>query len=161
MMLVEQAVAQSERLLSKAAMELVEEGRSRFKTVDCFDFVPCDYEMAWRALDAMDRGRFREWGSGFGIVTGLAELLDFDATGMEIDVSLADASRKLLTDRALSAPIETGDYFTSDHQADVYFVYAWPGKTQATETHFERIAPVGSKLLICYGQSDIRLKVRE
>lgn len=160
-MLIEHTLAQSEKPLSKAAAELIEEGRSRFKTVDCFEFVPCDYEMAWRTLDAMNRGRFREWGSGFGIVTGLAELLGFDATGMEIDVGLAEASRRLLADQALSAPIETGDYFTDDQRADVYFVYAWPGKTQATETHFNRVAPAGAKLLICHGQSDFRLKVRE
>ena len=116
--------------------------------------------MVWRFLDSLPRGRFCEWGSGFGIATGLAELLGFDAYGIEIDEQLALASRQLLTDLGLSAQIENGDYLASQYKADVYFVYCWPGKFASTEAHFIRVAPSAAKLLICHGQSDIRCKVR-
>ncbi len=56
------------------------------------------------------RARFCEWGSGIGVVTAMAEMLGFEACGIEIDAPLAAASRELLRDFKLSAPIETGDY---------------------------------------------------
>ncbi len=159
-MLVEERLSLSARPMTKAARELVEAGRSRFETVDCFHFIPSDYELVWRSLDALPRGRFCEWGSGFGIATGLAELLGFDARGIEIDDQLADASRQLFLNLGLSSQIENGDYLSSQYEADVYFVYCWPSKFMATETRFERVAPSNAKLLICHGQSDIRCKVR-
>jgi hypothetical protein len=104
-MLVEQPIVPTQRGLSDNALAYVEEGRSRFRTVDCFDFVPSDYELVWRTLDGLTRGRFCEWGSGFGIATGLAEMLGFEAMGIEINARIADASRQLLTDFGLSARI--------------------------------------------------------
>lgn len=157
-MLVETPIAASDAPLSEAAVRLVETGRARFRTVSCFDFVPCDYEMAWRMLDAFPRGRFCEWGSGWGIVTGLAELLGFQATGVEIDEQLAVESRRLLADCGLSSEIRCGDYFSMPLEADLYFVYCWPGRILATEDHFERTAPSAARLLIAHGQSDFRCK---
>ena len=159
-MLSEQTIVLSDTPLSERATAFVEAGRSRFSAVDCFDFVPSDYGQVWRVLDSLPRGRFCEWGSGHGIVTGLAEMLGFDACGIELDAALAAASRELLADFGLSARIETGDYFLSECRADVYFVYCWPGKTAATETRFKTISPPQARLLICHGQSDIRSKVR-
>ena len=151
----------SERPMSQAAADFVTEGRARFKSVYCFDFVPSDYELAWRVLDALPRGRFCEWGSGFGIVTGLAELLGYQACGVEMDEKLADASRKLLADFGLSSCILCSDYISADCHAQIYFVYCWPGKVVETEEHFARIASPGDRLLICYGQSDIRCLIRD
>jgi len=158
-MLVEHPVQFSDEPMSEAASAFVEEGRSRFKTIDCFDFVPSNYELVWRCLSAMPRGRFCEWGSGLGIVAGLSEMLGFDACGIEIDAKLAHAGRRLLNDFGLNARIVTGDYLVCDCAADVYFVYCWPSKIMATEARFEIGATVSSKLLICWGQSDIRCKV--
>ncbi len=159
-MLVEIPLTPSDRPLSQLAVELIAQGRSRFRTVDCFDFVPCDYALAWRVLDSVPRGRFCEWGSGFGIVTGLAEILGFEALGLEIHPALADASRQLLADVGLTSRIQTGDYFADQFAADSYFVYCWPGLMTATEERFLAIAPAEARLLICHGQDDIRCKVR-
>jgi hypothetical protein len=159
-MLAEVPIIVSDRPLSQVAIELIEQGRSRFRTVDCFDFVPSNYDLSWRVLDALPRGRFCEWGSGFGIVTGMAEILGFDARGIEINPKLADASRQLFVDLGLTSRIQTGDYLANRHEADVYFVYCWPGMLAATEECFLAVAPAGAKLLICHGQSDIRCKVR-
>src|SRR5262249_27656087 len=67
-------------------------------------FVPCDYAAAFGVLraisqSALARGRrFCEWGSGFGVVVGLAAMLDFDACGIEIERSLVEEARKLADD---------------------------------------------------------------
>lgn len=154
----EQSIALSDRELSPTAATFLADGRARFKSVNCFEFVPCDYELLWRVLDGLPRGRFCEWGSGFGLGCGLAALLGFESRGIEIDGPLAEASRKLLADHKLPVTIDTGDYFEILHTADVYFVYCWPGRMKQTEEHFASSAPPGARLLICHGQSDIRCK---
>jgi hypothetical protein len=146
------------RPLSEAARGLIEQGRARFKSVDVFAFVPSNYEVFWDKLDALPRGRFCEYGSGWGIATGLAELLGFEALGIELAPELVSASQKLLADQGLRACIEEGDYLERRDVADVYFTYAWPSQMRAIEQHFADIAPPGSKLLICHGQDDIRCK---
>lgn len=142
--------------LSQIASAFVEEGRRIAKQVSCFDFVPSNYELAWSTLDALPRGRFCEWGSGLGIVTGLAELLGFDAYGIETDADLCRQSRQLFESHGLKAPIYQGDYFQSALRADYYYVYCWPSVLELTEELFGRIAQPNSLLLICYGQDDIR-----
>ncbi len=142
--------------LSEQARAFVDEGRRIAKKVDCFDFVPSNYEQAWRTLDALPRGRFCEWGSGLGIVTGLSELLGFEACGIEVDVDLCRHSRQLLESHQLNASIFNEDYFQSEIRADYYYVYCWANVIEATEDFFNRIANADSVLLICYGQDDIR-----
>jgi hypothetical protein len=159
-MLVEQPIQLSDEQMSKIAAEFVAVGRSRFSSVYCFDFVPSDYDFVWRMLTAMPRGRFCEWGSGFGIITGLAELLGYEACGIELDAKLVAAARRLLADFGLRAPIEAGSYLDASPQADVYFVYCWPGMIVQTEEAFDRFAPTGANLLISYGMNDFRCKVR-
>lgn len=158
--MIEQKVNTSDTPLTSRAKSFIAEGRSRFKSVHVFGFVPSDYELAWRVLDGLPRGTLCEWGSGFGILTGLAEMLGFTALGIELSPDLAAASRLLLSDFDLSASIKTGDYLEINQPADYYFVYCWPSQTIPTEARFESIAPLGAKLLICHGQSDIRCKVR-
>lgn len=160
-MIIEQTLSLSSHPISDRAKEFIEEGRSRFTSVDVFGFVPSDYELAWQVLDGLPRGRLCEWGSGFGILTGLAELLGFEACGIELSADLADASRKLLADFGLSANIVAGDYLEIDQPAQYYFVYCWPGQMMATEARFASSSPPGAKLLICHGQSDIRCKIRD
>lgn len=159
-MLIDEAVSLSESLLSERAAQLLALGRAAFSSVKCFDFVPSDYELVWRVLSGLPRGRFCEWGSGLGIVTGLAEILGFTALGIEVDADLAQLSRELLGTLGLRSPIYTGDYLERNDQADYYFVYCWPGSVMATEAHFETIAPQSARVLICHGQSDVRIKVR-
>jgi hypothetical protein len=142
--------------LSEKGRALVDEGRRVAKKVNCFDFVPSNYELAWRTLDSLPRGRLCEWGSGLGIVTGLAELLGFEAFGIELDCELCRHSRQLLGSHQLKAQIFDEDYFHSELRADYYYVYCWPSVLEATESLFGRIAKADSLLLICYGQDDIR-----
>jgi hypothetical protein len=60
-------------------------------------FVPADYadvEGILRRHLAPGR-RFLEWGSGSGVITIMADLLGFEAYGIELDGSLVDVARTL------------------------------------------------------------------
>ena len=158
--LVEQIIEPSNQPIDQRARSLIEKGRMLLDDVECFGFVPSNYEKAWSALDGMERGRFVEWGSGLGIVTGLAEILGFEASGIELQQELVEKSRDLLAEFELTAEITQGDYLLSDVRADVYFVYCWPGEIIATEARFNEIAGPDDRLLICESQSDIRCKMK-
>jgi len=159
--LCEQDLVGTDRPLSPLAQEFLDAGRKCFKTIDVFAFVPSNYELLWGKLDALPRGRFCEFGSGFGLATGLAEILGFDAVGVEISSELVGASRKLLSQFGLNSRIQCGDYLERRDEADVYFVYSWPSQIGAIERLFAEIAPPQAKLLICYGQDDVRCKIRK
>lgn len=140
--------------------ELAAEGLSRARAIDCFDFVPSNPCVVYAVLSALPRGRFCEWGSGVGVVTGLAQTLGFDARGIEIDPQLAAASRKLLADFGLTPAITTGDYFQLDCPADIYFTYCWPGQMPRVEERFASVAPDHARPVICHGAEDIRCRVK-
>lgn len=142
--------------LTEKAISLISEGRAMMPHVRCFDFVPSKYELAWNVLAALPRGRLCEWGSGLGIVVGLAELLGHTAFGIEIDDHLADISRSLLQSQGLNSPIETGSYMDIHTEADYYYVYSWPSQFSAVQQRFHSISPSHACLLLCYGHDDIR-----
>ena len=72
-------------------------------------FLPCNFCGAYGILQHLAQAQaagtlFCEWGSGFGVVTCLAALLEFDAYGIEVDCTLVRASRRLAADFDL--PVE-------------------------------------------------------
>ena len=156
-------------------------------------FVPCDYPAAFAVLSALSEGthirgrRFCEWGSGFGVVVGLAALLDFDACGIEIEESLVAEARKLAEDFDL--PVEfvrgsfvprgaedrvhaggtyswlttEGDYAYDDldldvSDLDVVFAYPWPDEEVVVCDLFDRYAGTGAILATYHGSGEFRLK---
>jgi hypothetical protein len=156
-------------------------------------FVPSDYTAAYGVLRALAetpvlRGRqFCEWGSGFGVVTCLAAMLDFDACGIEIERMLVDEARLLAEDFGLSVEFvqgsfvppgaeerihasgnyswltTDGDYAYEDLELDladldVIFAYPWPDEEAVTGELFERYGGVGSVLVTYHGGSDFRLR---
>ncbi|MFN7671461.1 MAG: hypothetical protein ACK6D1_02180 [Planctomycetota bacterium] len=71
-------------------------------------FIPCEplpVFAALAALRAQDPGArtLLEWGSGFGVVTGLAATLGFTAHGIEIAADLVAEAEQLLADHRLRA----------------------------------------------------------
>ena len=117
--------------------------------------------------------RFCEWGSGFGVVTALAAMLDYEACGIEIEEELVLGARALAEDFAL--PVEfvrdsfiprggedcadialsfawlTPDAGHADNELglavddfDVVFAYPWPDEEGVIYTLFERFAAVGA-----------------
>ena len=158
-LLIEVELHGAPKEFSLQASAFLRDGRSRYKQIDCFDFVPSNYENAWNVLSGLPRGSFCEWGCGLGIAVGLAEILGFEASGIEIDPELAESARGLLRDHNLKAQITTGSYFDSQDVCDYHYVYCWPSQIPSVEKRFSDMAKDRSKLLICYGQDDIRCKV--
>ena len=139
--------------------DFVEEGLRRGTAIDCFDFVPSNARVFYAVLSNMPQGRLCEWGSGIGIGIGIAEMLGFEACGIEIDPALAAAARMLLADYGLTATVETGSYFDLFQEADIYFNYSWPSQRRQVEEHFVSVAPNNARMLICDSAQDIRCKV--
>jgi hypothetical protein len=155
-------------------------------------FVPCDYPAAFGVLRALADGalargrRFCEWGSGFGVVAGLAAMLEFDACGIEIEGGLVEEARKLAADFDLPAEFVRGsfvprgaedrvhaggayswltteaDYAYDDlglevSDFDVVFAYPWPDEEAVVCDLFEWYAGTGAVLATYHGGAEFRL----
>lgn len=151
-------------------------------------FVPADYPLVYQALLAIDRAglasgeRFLEWGSGFGIITGMASVIGYEAFGIEVEPDLVDQAEQLLEDHDIYARFARGSYLPADADQtqdlvrdyswletdrpdgyddlgleiddfDVIYVYPWPGEEPVAEACFERYAAYGS-LLLSYRTDD-------
>lgn len=74
-------------------------------------YLPSDPAKVHAALASLLRGGalrgevFCEWGCGFGVATGIAALLGFDAVGIEIETELARRATSLLEDLDIPAEI--------------------------------------------------------
>ncbi len=147
--------------IPNAVQNFLMDGRRRFSSISCFDFVPSNYENAYRYLSTISRGRFCEWGSGLGIVVGLAELLGFTASGIELNQPLAEMSRLFLADHGLQSPIYTGSYHEIEVPADYYYTYCWPSHYVSTKERFASSTPEHAKLIFCDGQDRISCFAKE
>jgi hypothetical protein len=156
-------------------------------------FVPSDYEGVFRSLRALVDGpllrgnRFLEWGSGLGVATSLAAILEFEAHGIETDWTLVEGARELA--EAFDLPVEfvhgsfvpedgeskllaAGDYTWLNTSADyayddiglepddfdIVYAYPWPDEEQATAQLFHRYAGIGAVLLTYKGGDGFRLR---
>lgn len=81
-------------------------------------FVAADYDVVLRALIAhRDPGkRFLELGSATGVITILADLLGFEAYGIELDSSLVATARSLATRFDSQARFVTGSFLPSGYR---------------------------------------------
>lgn len=74
-------------------------------------YLPSDPLKIHAAIDSLLRAGalrgevFCEWGCGFGVATGIAALLGFDAVGIEIEAELARRAAALLDDLGIPAEI--------------------------------------------------------
>ena len=79
-------------------------------------FVAADYNVVLETLLSLrtpDRGRastFIELGSGHGVITIMADLLGFDAAGIELDASLVAVARDLAKRYESKARFVAGSY---------------------------------------------------
>jgi hypothetical protein len=96
-----------------------EEGRAHWHRFDAevrqaswHPFVPADYDCVRAALEPL-RGpgrRFLEWGSATGVVTIIADLMGFDACGIELDSSLVQVARDLAARSGSGARFAAGSF---------------------------------------------------
>jgi hypothetical protein len=98
------AAAALDPLLQRRLAELMDEGRRIWDRFDVdvrqhgfHPFVPADYEAILEALLPLRAPglSFLEWGSATGVITIMADMLGFDACGIEIDGRLVDTAREL------------------------------------------------------------------
>jgi hypothetical protein len=156
-------------------------------------FVPGDYAGSYRVLrtlsdGALTRGRqFCEWGSGFGVVAGLAAMLEFDSCGIEVEQVLVEEAQQLTDYFGLPVEFVQGSFVPrgaedrvhfggtyswlttdGDHaydelgldvsDMDVVFAYPWPDEEAVVSDLFERYAGVGAVLATYHSNAEFRLR---
>jgi hypothetical protein len=141
-------------------------------------FIRTDFARAHHALRALSAAttlpnrRFLEWGSGMGVVAGLAAMLGFDACGIEIDAELVTEATQLAADHALRVPFACGSYVPEEGDAyarlglpadafGVIFAYPWPEEVARMEALFERVAGDQALLLTYHSGAEFRLRRKQ
>ena len=93
-------------------------------------FVPSDFKTVFHALQTItdtnlaSGSSFCEWGSGFGVVTLLASMLEFAACGIEIEQELVDESRRMADDFGLPGEFVQGSFIPPGAESCVDEAYA-------------------------------------
>jgi hypothetical protein len=156
-------------------------------------FVPSDYDHVYRVLRAVEEaelapGRlFCEWGSGFGVVTGIAAMLGFDAFGIEVEGELVEEARRLADDFELPVEFVHGSFIPPGDEVlvedldgfswltttpdgahdelglgpddfDLIFAYPWPDEQRALGDLFERHGRPGALLLTYQSTDEMHLR---
>lgn len=123
--------------------ELTEEGWELWRQFDVevrqndwHPFVPADYERVLQTLLELRAPglRFLEWGSAMGVIAIMADLLGFEAYGIELDPKLVEMARRLAERYGSDARFVAGSFVPSG--------YRWKSRTGD-----DRIGTIG------YGQS--------
>jgi predicted O-methyltransferase YrrM len=81
-------------------------------------FVAADYEVVRAALlglRASGTQRFLEWGSATGIITIMADLMGFEACGIEIDGSLVETARAVAASHGSAARFVVGSFLPTGY----------------------------------------------
>jgi len=180
--------------IPEKAASLIAEGEQRIAQLGRVlpGFVPSDHARVFMALRALRGGewltgdRFVEWGSGLGIVAGLASMLGYEAHAIEIEDQLVAEGERLTHDFGLEVEHAVGTFVpagsedltagTGDdlewlqaggadgHEAldrdpdefDLVFAYPWPGEEEIVLALFERHAGRGAVLLTYRGLEGVR-----
>jgi hypothetical protein len=104
---------------------LIEEGLDLFDQFDrevrtrhFHPFIAADYERVLQTLISLrEQGvKFLEWGSASGVITIMADLLGFDAYGIELDASLVAVARALAERHGSRARFVSGSFIPSGYR---------------------------------------------
>ncbi|QDV45017.1 hypothetical protein Enr13x_48900 [Stieleria neptunia] len=137
--------------VTRRVAQWIEAGRRAGKSVDCFDYIPSSAELLHAYLRVIPGKRYCEWGSGPGIGTGIAAMLGFQATGIEINPELTQRAVELFRQFDLSAETINASYHDVVVPTDVVFVYCWPGQAVSVRERFVAVMPPGTWLLMADG----------
>ena len=168
---------------------LYEDGYEHFQRFDAevrrrefHPFVPADYADVERILTPHVREgrRFLEWGSGTGVITIMADLIGFDASGIELDGSLVRVARELAQRYGSDARFAAASFFPEGYRYrdpdggnrtgtlgsgpsgylelgrpledfDLVFGYPWHGEEAVMRDVFERYGSPDATLIIYPG----------
>lgn len=97
---------------------LFEEFDTRVRDREFHPFVAADYEAVRAALVRFRApgARFLEWGSATGVITIMADLLGFQAVGIEIDTSLVKTARALAMRYESRARFAAGSFLPNGYR---------------------------------------------
>lgn len=104
---------------------LLEEGgriwdrfQSEVRRLRFHPFVASDYERVLPALLALREPgvRFLEWGSATGVITIMADLLGFEAYGIELDPELVETARNLAERSGSDARFAAGSFLPDGYE---------------------------------------------
>ena len=147
-------------------------------------FVPADYDVARNLLSSLpvSGGRFLEWGSATGIVTIMADMMGFEAYGIEIDPSLVATANEVARRHRSAARFVVGSFLPAGYRFrtrdgdgrtgtiadgpsgylelgraledfDVVFGYPWNGEEAVMLDVMQRYGR-SDALLLLYGAND-------
>jgi len=100
-------------------------------------FIAADYDRVREALLMYRRPglRFLEWGSASGVITILADIMGFDAYGIELDGSLVTMARELARKLESQATFTAGSFLPTG--------YRWRGRNSAEDMGNTGTGPSG------------------
>lgn len=165
---------------------LIDEGREFFERFDMdvrqhqfHPFVPADYDTVLEALLSLRAPglRFLEWGSATGVVTIMADLLGFEAYGIELDAELVRVADALARKHDSRARFAAGSFLPAGYQwesssgdrrlgtigegrsgylelqhpledFDIVFAYPWSGEEPIMHDVMRRFARDGARLVL-------------
>ena len=142
-------------------------------------FIPADYENVLPTLLSLRAPglRFLEWGSGSGVITIMADMLGFEAYGIEIDAELVNTARELAKKHNSKAQFAAGSFLpagyvyrssTGDRRLgtigegrsgylelgrpledfDVVYGYPWSGEDLVMHDVMRRYAADGARFIV-------------
>ncbi len=81
-------------------------------------FLPADYQVVLQALIPYraPQTRFLEWGSATGVITIMADLLGYEAFGIELDASLVEMARSLASRNDSRAQFAAGSFLPDTYR---------------------------------------------
>ena len=85
---------------------------------DFHSFIAADYDAVRVALLAhrAPGARFLEWGSATGVITIMADMMSFDAYGIELEAGLANTARALAARYESRAQFVTGSFLPTGYK---------------------------------------------
>lgn len=175
--------------------ELIWEGRriwDRFDTEvrqhEFHPFVAADYEMMLGVLLRLREPglSFLEWGSATGVITIIADLLGYDACGIEIDGGLVDTARELAAQFGSNARFAAGSFLPAGYEYrsscgdrrlgtighapsgymvlgrpldsfDLVYAYPWSGEEPLMRDLMRRYGRADARLLLHSGSAGITI----
>lgn len=151
-------------------------------------FVAADYERVLQTLLQLRRPglRFLEWGSATGVITIMADLLGYEAYGIELDPRLVDIARGLAERFDSRARFVAGSFLPAGYtwkpsdgdgrigtigdgtsgylqlqhpleDFDVVYAYPWPGEEPMMQDLMRRYGDSGARFVLHGGSEGIRV----
>jgi hypothetical protein len=104
--------------LCEAGWDLWARFDTRVRQREFHPFVAADYQVVLEALLPLRAPglKFLEWGSAMGVITIMADLLGFEAYGIELDRELVDEARELARTTGSGARFVAGSFLPAGYQ---------------------------------------------